>query len=311
LRLARGRLWSLGRATLVVAQDRQVSNASQVPLPSTPVTRELVMPRKQSFSKRHGFSSAKDITIREDAPANLRSFVLQTASHLGWSPARLLRLVCQVLRVPPSDGMRNLSRIWPEVKGLVEECPWFKVYDIIEALHAGFAQSDENTGDNNAVFFANEINELFVDEGIGWQLVGGQIMMRGTEAFEAVVTAAIPALEAAELPTAAKHLQAALQDLSRRPEADLPGAAYHAMGSLECVARDATANPNATFGQILKHHRGLLPKPLDTALSQVWGYASNEARHVAEGREISRDEAELLVGLSATVSTYLLRKLTR
>jgi hypothetical protein len=77
------------------------------------------------------------------------------------------------------------SRIWPEVKGLVEECPWFKVYDIIEALHASFAQSDENTGDNNAVFFANEINEFFVDEGIGWQLVGGQIMIRGTEAFEA------------------------------------------------------------------------------------------------------------------------------
>jgi hypothetical protein len=155
------------------------------------------MAREQSFSKRHGFSSAKDITIREDAPANLRSFVLQTASHLGWSPARLLRLVCQVLRVPPSDGMRDLSLIWPEVEGLVEECPWFKVYDIIEALHASF----ENTFDDNAVFFANEINEFFVDEGIGWQLVGGQIMMRGAEAFEAVVTAAIRALEASELPT--------------------------------------------------------------------------------------------------------------
>jgi hypothetical protein len=33
------------------------------------------------------------------------------------------------------------------------------------------------------------------------------------------------------------------------------------------------------------------------------------ARHVLdEGREISREEAELLVGLSATVSTYVLRK---
>jgi hypothetical protein len=281
-------------------------------MPHSDLTRRhtIVMAREQSFSKRHGFSSTKDITIREDAPANLRSFVLQTASHLGWSPAQLLRLVCQVLRVPPSDGMRNLSCIWPEVKGLVEECPWFKVYDIIEASHASFAQSDEHTfGEtDNAVFFANEINEFFVDEGIGWQLVGGQIMMRGTEAFEAVVTAAIPALEASELPTAARHLQAALQDLSRRPEADLPGAAYHAMGSLECVARDLTGDPKATLGAILKGHPGLLPKPLDTALSQVWGYASNEARHVSEGREIGREEAELLVGLSAIVSTYLLRK---
>jgi hypothetical protein len=54
----------------------------------------------------------------------------------------------------------------------------------------------------------------------------------------------------------------------------------------------------------------LLPKPLVEALSKVWGYASNEARHVLEGREISREEAELLVGLSAIVSTYLMRKPT-
>jgi hypothetical protein len=77
------------------------------------------------------------------------------------------------------------------------------------------------------------------------------------------------------------------------------------MGSLECVARDLTGDPKATLGEILKRHPGLVPRPLDAALSQVWGYASNEARHVSEGREISREEAELLVGLSAIVSTYL------
>ena len=63
------------------------------------------------------------------------------------------------------------------------------------------------------------------------------------------------------------------------------------------MARDLTGDPKATLGEILKRHPGLLPRPLDTALSQVWGYASNEARHV-------------LVGLSATISTYLLRKPT-
>jgi hypothetical protein len=80
------------------------------------------------------------------------------------------------------------------------------------------------------------------------------------------------------------------------------------MGSLECVARDLTGDTKATLGDILKRYPSLLPKPLDEALSKVWGYASNEARHVVEGRGINRDEAELLVGLSATVVTYLLRK---
>jgi hypothetical protein len=138
--------------------------------------------------------------------------------------------------------------------------------------------------------------------------VDGQIIIRGAEAFEAVVNEAASVLETSEPPTAAKHLHEALQDLSGRPQPELHGAVYHAMGALECVARDITDDPKATLGEILKRYPRLLPKPLDTALSQVWGYASNEARHVEEGREPSRDEAELIVGLSAAVSTYLVRK---
>jgi hypothetical protein len=267
------------------------------------------MARQQSFSKRHGYSRAKDITIREDAPESLRSFVLQAVTSLGWGPEPVLRVVRKALHVPLSGGTKRLLRAEAEAQGLIDEGPWFKVYDIIEALHAHLARNDDQSyGSDDAALFTDEINEFFIDEGIGWQLVDGHILTRGAEAFEAVVTAAIPALEASERPTAAKHLHDALQDLSRRPEADLSGAIYHAMGSLECVARDVTGDPNATFGEILKHHRGLLPRPLDTALSQLWGYASNEARHVREGREISRDEAELLVGLAAAVSTYLVRK---
>ena len=34
---------------------------------------------------------------------------------------------------------------------------WFKVYDIIEALHATFARNDENNGQQDAVLFAEAI----------------------------------------------------------------------------------------------------------------------------------------------------------
>jgi hypothetical protein len=257
----------------------------------------------QPFSKRNRFASRpKEITFREDAPAPLRYFVVQTAVDLGLYPSFLRRVLCRVLRVTPdSYNWSEYPNIWGEVQDLINGCDWFKVYDFIEVLQATFAQRHDGS-------FADAVNEFFIDEGIGWQLVNDQILTRGPEAFETIVTEATSALEASQRPTAAKHLHEALEDLSRRPEADLPGAAYHAMGALECVARDLTGDPKGTLGEILKRHSGLLPKPLDTALSQVWGYASNEARHVLEGREISREEAELLVGLSAAVSTYLLRK---
>lgn len=270
----------------------------------------MLMPLEQPFSRRHGFTEAKEITIRGDAPKHLRYIVVETANDLGCPPDLLRRILCRVLRVTPNARNRIGSAILDEVQSLIDGCDWFKVYDIIEALHVSLARGDEYSGEQNAGVFADEINEFFVEEGIGWQLVNGQIIARGTEAFEAVVTEAASALETSQRPTAAKHLHEALQALSRRPEADLPGAAYHAMGALECVARDLTGDPKATLGEILKRYPGLLPKPLDEALSKVWGYASNEARHVLEGRDIRREEAELLVGLSATVSSYLSRKPT-
>jgi len=263
----------------------------------------------QPFSKRNRLGTAKEITIREDAPEPLRYFVLDLARQLEYAPSSLRTIICRVLHTrPDGSNWSEFPNIWGEVQDLMYGCDWFKVYDIIEALYASFAKNDGNSGQQDAACFAQDINEFFVEEGIGWQLVNGQIVTRGAEAFEAVVSAATQSLEASVRPTAANHLKEALQDLSRRPQPDLPGAVYHAMGALECLARDVTGEPKATLGEVLKRNPGLLPKPLDTALQQVWGYASNEARHVSEGREPGRDEAELVVGLCAAVSTYLTRR---
>jgi len=53
-------------------------------------------------------------------------------------------------------------------------------------------------------------------------------------------------------------------------------------------------------------HDGLRPrKPLDTAVEKAWGFASEMGRHIREGRQPDRKEAELIVGLAVTISTYL------
>jgi|SRR5690554_1619092 len=78
--------------------------------------------------------------------------------------------------------------------------------------------------------------------------------------------------------------------------------------ALECVAREVVGNPRATLGEIIKRESGLIPKPLDEAVAKAWGYASEHARHIREGRVPSYEEAELVVGICASVSTYLVRK---
>ena len=257
-----------------------------------------------SFSRRNQYAgAAKEISIREDAPEGLRVTVLEAARSLGWGPSQLRRIVCATLRVRPDPGnWSDYPNVWEEVQALMYGCEWFKVYDIIEAIRACLAEN------GNATDFADEINAYFVEEGIGWQLVDGQIVTRGTEAFEFIVPTAVAALNDAGRPTAAGHLHEALQHLSRRPTADLTGAIYHAMGALEAVARDLAGDPRAKLGEVVRRNQGLLPRPLDTALSQLWGYASNEARHVREGHEPNREEAELIVGLAAAMAPYLTRK---
>jgi hypothetical protein len=140
-------------------------------------------------------------------------------------------------------------------------------------------------------------------------MVNGLLESRGPEAFVVAVDTARNTLQETRLPTARQEIHEALRDLSRRPEPDLTGAIHHAMGALECTAREATGDVRATLGEILKRHPDLLPKPIDEAASKLWGYASEVARHLREGRSPARAEAELLVGTATALCIYLAEKL--
>jgi hypothetical protein len=272
----------------------------------------------EHFSRRHGFNPPEaEITVRQDAPDDLRSAVVDIAYDCGFKPSELRQLVCRVLRVAPNrDNWSEYPNIDGEVRQTMGECPWYKVYDVIEAvfdrLHASGRQL---TGPRNEAvlassFFQDEINSHFRERGIGWQLVEGRIEVRGPESFEQAVHDARDALQQADRTTAARELHEALSDLSRRPDADVTGAIQHAMAALECAARDAAGNQKATLGELIKRHPDLFPKPLDQALEKMWGYASETGRHLREGRAPSFEEAQLTVIVCAGLCGYLARKIS-
>lgn len=139
-------------------------------------------------------------------------------------------------------------------------------------------------------------------------MVDGLLESRGPESFETVVDEARRVLDELGLRTARQEIHEALRDLSRRPDPDITGAIQHAMAGLECVAREL-AGSKATLGEVLKQNPDLLPKPLDDAISKMWGYASERGRHLREGRAPSRSEAELVVGVAAATCAYLSAKI--
>ncbi|HEX8329030.1 MAG TPA: hypothetical protein VF629_15950 [Hymenobacter sp.] len=255
-----------------------------------------------SFSKRNGYKSEeREITVHEDAPQELREFIISAAQHTGHGATQVRAVICAVLRKIPDSNNWSAQPVLREAQELLEECPWFKVYDVIERL---YSTSDEKTA------FAEEVNEFFAAHGIGYKLESGRILFRGAEGFEKTLRSTAAILAAAGLSTAKKEIHEAINDLSRQPEADITGAIQHALACLECVAREASGDAKNTLGALIKKHPGIVPSPLDIVIDKAWGFSSEQGRHLREGREPAFEEAELLVGLSASISTYLARKLT-
>lgn len=197
------------------------------------------------------------------------------------SPSAMRRIICQVLLVPPDpDNWSEDPNIRDEVVGLVADCPWYKVHDLAEAFHGALAQ---RFNDSAADRLDDRLNQFFVENGIGWQMDGGQIVFRGSEAFFGATQEAVEILERTGRSAAAREIHEALRDISRRPEPDVTGAIQHACAAMEATARDVMAD-SSTFGALAK--RLDLPKPLDSAAEKLWSYASNNARHGLEGQQV-------------------------
>jgi hypothetical protein len=223
--------------------------------------------------------------------------------RLKEKPSDLRAITSRVLKIAPdSNNWSEFPNIDWEVGQHLDSCEWYLVYDIIEMIIQKLNEPEKTT-------FSDEINEYFITNGIGWKIVNGQIETRGDQVFETAVKTVVNVLETAKLDTAKTEIKEALTDLSRRPTPDVTGAIQHSLACLECVAREVTGDKKATLGELIKKHPNIVPKPLDIAIEKIWGFTSEQGRHLREGQAPEHLEAELVVELTAAISTYLGKKL--
>lgn len=138
-----------------------------------------------------------------------------------------------------------------------------------------------------------------------------QIQTRGDEVFESAVREVESVLEQSNLQLARNEIREAIADLSRRPDPDITGAIQHALACLECVMREYTGDSKATLGDLMKKYPNSVPSPLDQAITKVWGFSSEQGRHLKEGRKPEFQEAELVVELTSAIVNYLSKKLNK
>lgn len=252
------------------------------------------------FSERHNIKSPKvAIVTRDEAPENFRNWIIQSAYHYGLKPSDLRTIICRILRVGPDpDNWSERPNIHSENEALLHGAEWAKAYEVAEQLYESVDKEK----------FESDLNDFFYKNGIGWIMEKGNIIHRNDEDYSPDIGEAIEILETADKHTAKNEIQQAVNDLSKRPTPDLTGAIQHAMAGLECLVRDITGDTKGTLGQLVKNHKGVIPAPVDSAVSQIYGYSSNIARHIQEGNDPSEEEAELVVGLMVTLVNYLSKK---
>jgi hypothetical protein len=261
------------------------------------------MDRADPFPDRYKLRQTQPVTIREDAPGNVRHGIFSIVSMTAIKPSLLRRLVCKRLLVRENTQIVEDHRILAEVDDMLTGCIWYHVYWLLEDVYAELSTRSSLLADE----FATRINTYFGETGVGWELLNGTLQVRGGAGLDYALQTALEALERTGRQTAHEQLQEAMKDLSRVPEAEVTGAVQHSIAALECVARDLVGDPQITLGKLVKRYPDLMPTTLATVVDKVFGFASNEARHLEEGKKIDFCEAELVVSLSAAVITYLLR----
>jgi len=258
----------------------------------------------ERFSDRQGYRPpAASITIREDAPRILRNAIPVIAEEAGMKPSTMRQVICGVRLIQPDPGnWSEYPNIWIEVGLLIDDAPWYEVYDIVETLYAELAAN--GTWDSEpADEFKRRLNRFFLEKGIGWELRDGQITHRGSEAFARSTHEVPDRLDESGFQRAANEVREALGDISRRPEPDVTGAIQHAMAALEATAREVTSQPQPTLGKLVPLLG--LPAPLDQAVHKLWGYASDRGRHIREQQVVNHAEAELVVTVAGSLCAFL------
>jgi AbiJ N-terminal domain 4 len=264
---------------------------------------------QSNFSTRNGFVVSNEIPITQvhEASYELRGVFKNICYACGLGPKSLRSLVCNVLMKRENEGnWTEYPNIDQEVGQLLDECDWYRFYDLVEEVARKFKTSTSE----KAKLFEPKINEYFISNGIGWKIVSGVLEARGPHGFERSIENARRVLAEKSLPTVKSELDEAIKDLSRRPEPDCTGAIQHSMAAIECLVRTISGDEQSTLGNLIKKYPDRIPRPLDDALNKIWGFASENARHIKEGQVVSSEEAELVVGVVASMCTYLGKRIT-
>jgi hypothetical protein len=248
----------------------------------------------------------------EDVPERARvglSHVVKQFFEKGYSYLGLYKVLCIALRIPVKlkTTLISDSSGSSEIEDLIMKCQYWQFYDICEVLWQGLKYKGEKDS------LSDEINNLFREEHLGFELRDGKVEKIGSGFIDAQIKEARYLLKEPEFKGADEHFEKALKALNTRPKPDVENCVKDAVSAIESVGRIIVNDDKAMLSDIIKGMAkdGTIPKPLDEVVQKIYAYRGDQpgvAHGLVGTSKVTVDEAEFVLAMSAAVIIYLVKK---
>ena len=273
------------------------------------------------FSRKYKLRPTPDGLIYQDVPKSARIGLFHIITEyeeieMGIQGMFFViyREVCKVLRKPWNWHVTEDYLAAQELESLLINCEWWEYYDICQHFWEYLDETRTSQSERKEIpLYENQINDLFKDEFLGFELKDGKIERVGSPITDAQIREARYILKEPEFKGADTQFEKAIKAINIRPNTDVENCIKDAVGAIESVGRIITNNDNALLDDIIKNavKKGVIPKPLDQTFIKLYAYRGNEpgVAHGAVGEsKITVDEAELILAMSAAMIIYLVKK---
>lgn len=275
------------------------------------------MTYSELFSKRLNLRPTPEGLVYEDVPERARIGLYHIAEKFFGgenqkSYRELYQEICVALRIK-RDRHADLQsfdyRVSPLIEKLIMECEWHQFYDICEVCWINsqsqyFSQRAE---------LAQEVNTLFREEQLGFEIRDGKVEKVGSGFIDAKVKEARYLLKEPEFKSADELFEKAIKALNERPNPDAENCIKDSVATVESVGKIIRKDKDARIDDIIKSaiQKGIIPKLLGDPIIKLYAYRGNEpavAHGGIEPSKVTEDEAEFVLAMSAAIIIYLVKK---
>jgi hypothetical protein len=264
------------------------------------------------FSKRYGLRPTPEGLMYEDVPERARTGLYHIVRQFFDNKyAALYNVLCVALRIPVNRHVETSAtpdfRASLEIENLIKDCQWWQFYDMCEVLWQAMKYKNERN------VLSDEINALFREEHLGFELKEGKVEKTGSGFIDARVKEARYLLKEPEFKGADEHFEKALKALNTRPNPDVENCIKDAVAAIESVGRIIVNDEKTLLSDIIKEmaKNKVIPKPLDEAIQKVYAYRGDQpgvAHGLVGASKVTIDEAEFVLAMSAAIIIYLVNK---